>query len=255
MDLRRLTRADLPAVATVHRAAFPRAAVTRLGHAAARRYYESLLSGPHETVGLGVFEQGRLAGFSFVGVRHIAEIAFVRQHAWFLAGRIATHPWLLVDAFIWERIAIGLRMLRPRSRLEKQPEPAAPTRENSGRSYGIQYLAVAPGCQGRGVGGQLVVASEELARQHGCEEIHLSVYLDNPRAIGLYERMGWMKFPRDGVWRGFMFKQLAGRDPAEKPAAAGETQLEVHAVAGAGPQAMSGTERVKIACSSTRSAP
>lgn len=56
--------------------------------------------------------------------------------------------------------------------------------------------------------GRLLTASEQLARQRGCSEIHLSVYLDNFRAIKLYERMGWEKRAPDGVWQGFMFKLL-----------------------------------------------
>ncbi len=214
MNLRILTSKDLPAVATLHLAAFPRAAVSRLGRAAARRYYDSLMSGPHETVGLGVFEQNQLSGFCFVGVRHIAEAFYVRRHAWFLAWRIATHPWLMVEPFIRDRIVHGLRLLLPPFH---PPLTAAPAGQNSGRSYGIQYLAVNSGCQGRGVGKQLLSASEELARNHGCEEIHLSVYLDNPKAIGLYERMGWRRFSPDGVWHGFMFKRLTKTDSADIP--------------------------------------
>lgn len=206
MNLRILTRDDLAAVAALHLAAFPRAAVSRLGGGAARRYYDSLMSGPYGTVGLGAFEQGRLSGFCFVGVRHIAETSYLRHHALFLAWRIATHPWLLAEAFIWSRIASGLQLLLRRSR---PPAAAAPTERNSGRSYGIQYLAVDPSCQGRGVGRHLLEASEELARQHGYEEIHLSVYLDNAKAIRLYERMGWLKACENKIWRGLMSKRVA----------------------------------------------
>jgi hypothetical protein len=206
MNLRVLTADDLPAIATVHLAAFPRAGVSRLGHAAARRYYDSLMTGPHGSAGLGAFEENRLAGFCFVGVRHTAETYYVRRHALFLAWRIATHPWLLTEPFICSRIGRGLRLLLPRS----QPQvAAAPACENSVRSYGIQYLAVDPACQGRGVGKQLLRASEDLACQHGCDEIHLSVYLDNHKAIGLYERMGWRKCSPNGEWQGLMYKLLA----------------------------------------------
>jgi ribosomal protein S18 acetylase RimI-like enzyme len=205
MSLRILTPDDIPVVAAIHRAVFPRAAISRLGQAAARRYYDSLMSGLYDTVGVGAFEQNQLSGFCFVGVRHIAEISYVRQHALFLAWRIASHPWLLMESFIWSRIGSGLRLLLPQSR---PPVATALTDQDSGSSYGVQYLAVHPSCQGRGLGTQLLSASEEIARQHGCAEIHLSVYLDNTKAIGLYERIGWQKFFQDGVWRGLMFKRL-----------------------------------------------
>lgn len=95
MNLCILTPDDIPAVATIHRAVFPQAAISRLGHAAARRCYYSLMSGLHGTVGVGAFE-----------------------------------------------------------------------------------------------------------------EIHLGVYLENTKAIGPYERIGWQKFFQDGVWRGLMSKRL-----------------------------------------------
>jgi ribosomal protein S18 acetylase RimI-like enzyme len=208
MSLRILTPDDLRAVATIHRAVFPRAAISRLGPAAARRYYSSLMSGLNSTIGVGAFEQNQMSGFSFVGVRHIAEISYVRHHALFLAWRIASHPWLLTESFIWSRIGSGLRLLLPQSR---PPVTATTDDQDSGVSYGIQYIAVHPSCQGRGLGRQLLNASEEIARQQGCAEIHLSVYLDNTKAIGFYERIGWQKFFQDGVWRGLMFKRLGAR--------------------------------------------
>jgi ribosomal protein S18 acetylase RimI-like enzyme len=214
MNLRILTSNDIPAVATIHLTAFPRAAVSRLGRGAARRYYDSLMSDRYGTVGLGAFEQNQLSGFCFVGVRHIAETFYVRHHAFFLAWRIATHPWLLTEPFICSRIRSGLRLLLPRPRA---PMASAPAGENPHCSYGIQYLAVDPGWQGHGVGKQLLSASEEIARQQGCSEIHLSVYLDNSKAIGLYERMGWRKISPDGIWRGLMFKRLVKADAAGVP--------------------------------------
>lgn len=206
MNLCILTPDDIPAVATIHLAVFPRAAISRLGHAAARRYYGSLMSSSYGTTGVGAFEQDQLSGFCFIGVRHTAETFYLRRHALFLGWRLAIHPRLLAESFIWSRIGSGLRLLLPPSR----PSAASTAGgQNSGVSYGIQYIAVHPSCQGRGVGKQLLSASEEIARQHGCAEIHLSVYLDNTKAIGLYERIGWQKFIQDGIWRGLMFKRLA----------------------------------------------
>jgi len=207
MKLRILTSADLPAIAAVHVAAFPRAAISHLGRVAARRYYHALSTGPHATAGLGAFEGDRLSGFSFVGVRHIAEGHFVRSHPFFLVRCLVANPRLLMKSFIWSRIGSGLRMLFHR------PPPAAAAaaaagHPDPGRSYGIQYLAVDPECQGRGVGKLLLRASEDFARQEGCDEIHLSVYLDNPKGIGLYEKMGWEKCVEDGGWRGLMSKRL-----------------------------------------------
>ena len=224
MKLHLLSWDDLPMVATIHRAAFPRAAISRLGQAAACRYYESLMSGPYGTVGLGIFAEEQLAGYCFVGIRHIAETAYVRRHIWFLAWRLLTHPGLLTEPFIRDRIVSGLRLLVPAPR---SPVCAAPTGPETGRSYGIQYIAVDPLCQGRGVGKKLVSASEDYARQQGCTEIHLSVYLDNVRAIRLYERMGWSRLcPPGERWQGFMSKRLDQPAATEaSPVAASPTAI------------------------------
>lgn len=212
MILRVLNVADLPAVAALHVGAFPRAAVSRLGCGAAARYYESLMCGPHGTVGLGAYASSRLTGFCFVGVRHIAEPYFVRRHAAFLAWRLLSHPWLLAEPFIRDRILTGLRLLRRPTKPAAAPRSAA---RDEGRSFGIQYLAVDPEWQGQGVGRRLLGASEDLAREQGCTEIHLSVYLDNARAIRLYERQGWQRSAPDGVWEGLMCKRL---NPEKLPA-------------------------------------
>ena len=205
MNIRVLTSDDIPAVAAIHRAVFPHAAISRLGQGAAKKYYRLLISGLPGLVGLGAFEQNQLAAFCIVGSQQVTEASFVRRHVPFIAWRVATHPWLLVEPFIWSRIGSGLRLLLPHP-----PSSVAPaaTRRNADASYAIQHIAVHPGYQGRGLGRQLLIASENLARERGCAEMHLSVYLDNAQAIGLYERMGWQKDFQDGAWRGFMFKRL-----------------------------------------------
>ncbi len=206
MNLRLLAPTDLGGIAAIHRAAFPLAAISRLGDAAARRYYDSLMSDPDAMAGLGAFEGDRLSGFCFMGIRHDAEAWYVRHHGLFLAWRIATHPRLLTEPFVRGRIRDGLRLLLAQS---PPAGASAPGGGDSGPSYGIQYLAVDPARQGRGVGQKLLRASEERARRHGHSVIHLSVYPDNLRAITFYERMGWCKRSSEGVWKGFMAKRLA----------------------------------------------
>jgi len=213
MNLRPITRDDLPAIAAVHQAAFPRTVASRLGAEASRRHYETLMTGPYRTVGLGAFEQDRLAGFCFVGIRHASECVFVREHAWFLAWRVCSRPWLLVDPVIFRRLGLALKLFvaqLPWTRTKLSPEvggsePATP-------SYGIHFMAVDSFQRGRGVGQSLVAACESLALQTGFSEIHLSVDTDNEPAIGLYLRMGWQKSSPSGEWLGLMTKQLlAGR--------------------------------------------
>jgi ribosomal protein S18 acetylase RimI-like enzyme len=209
MNLRALTAADLPAIAAVHQVAFPCTVASRLGLEASRRQYESLMTGPYGTAGLGAFEQNRLVGFCFVGVRHASERDFVRHHAWFLIWRLSTRPWLLADAVIFRRLGLAAKMFGAcRLRLASKSTTAAGGFEPAIRSYGIHYLAVDPLYRGRGIGQSLVVAGETLAHQQGVAEIQLSVDTDNVPAIGLYLRMGWQKSAPSGEWLGLMTKRL-----------------------------------------------
>jgi len=209
MNLQALTVADLPAIAAVHQDAFPHTVASRLGLQASLRQYESLMSGPYATTGLGAFEHDRLVGFCFVGVRHASDRVFLRRHFGFLIFRLCSRPWLLADAVICRRLGVAVKQLwacRPRLRVlptaevvESEPLPLA---------YGIQYLAVDPLFRGRGVGQDLIAAVESLALHQGFSEIQLSVETNNAPAIGLYLRMGWQKSSPSGEWLGLMSKRL-----------------------------------------------
>jgi len=55
----------------------------------------------------------------------------------------------------------------------------------------ISDVAVAPGMDGRGIGGRLLAFAEDWARGHGCRYITLGVFPGNTRARALYERHGY----------------------------------------------------------------
>lgn len=55
----------------------------------------------------------------------------------------------------------------------------------------ISDLAVAPGMEGRGIGGRLLEFAESWAREHGCRHVTLAVFPGNERARALYERHGY----------------------------------------------------------------
>lgn len=56
----------------------------------------------------------------------------------------------------------------------------------------IRYLAVQPRSWGGGVGRQLLLALPNLLGAAGFTHGALDVYLDNSRAITLYEGLGWL---------------------------------------------------------------
>jgi ribosomal protein S18 acetylase RimI-like enzyme len=66
---------------------------------------------------------------------------------------------------------------------------------HTGTSLARMYsLAVHPDARGRGLGGELIEAAEQVALEHGCISLRLEVRRDNPRAISLYESMGYRLF-------------------------------------------------------------
>lgn len=60
------------------------------------------------------------------------------------------------------------------------------------RTLEIFYLGVDPGAWGSGVGTRLLRCAEDHAREIGRETLELWVIDDNDRAIGVYERSGWV---------------------------------------------------------------
>ena len=82
------------------------------------------------------------------------------------------------------------------------------TRLESRRAHvGTIFMAVHDAFAGRGAGGALMGGITELAdRWLNLGRIELTVYADNARAIGLYERFG---FVREGVHKAFAFRDGA----------------------------------------------
>lgn len=58
------------------------------------------------------------------------------------------------------------------------------------RAY-VEILVVAEDAEGRGVGRALMTHAEQWGRAHGCHEVVLDVFANNPTAIAFYERIGF----------------------------------------------------------------
>jgi ribosomal-protein-alanine N-acetyltransferase len=56
----------------------------------------------------------------------------------------------------------------------------------------VQTIGIAPAAQGAGLGGRLLDALIEHARDAGCTHMMLEVRADNDAAIGLYARRGFV---------------------------------------------------------------
>jgi ribosomal protein S18 acetylase RimI-like enzyme len=55
----------------------------------------------------------------------------------------------------------------------------------------INYLAVAPECQRRGIARQIMDEAERLLRQAGCPKINLQMRTANAQVIEFYKRIGF----------------------------------------------------------------
>ncbi|MFL6078819.1 MAG: ribosomal protein S18-alanine N-acetyltransferase [Ornithinibacter sp.] len=64
--------------------------------------------------------------------------------------------------------------------------------DHGGDAADVMTIAVAPGAQGRGVGGRLLDELERRARARGAASVMLEVRADNAAALRLYERAGFM---------------------------------------------------------------
>jgi RimJ/RimL family protein N-acetyltransferase len=63
---------------------------------------------------------------------------------------------------------------------------------------GVLGMGLLPPFRGQGLGRRLVEASLQAAKLAGFSRVELTVHADNPRAIALYERVG---FVREGIKR------------------------------------------------------
>ena len=203
--IRNLSSTDCLSVAQVHMHAFPKSALGSLGLEAVQRYYHWQISGPHQCTALGAFSQGNLEGFIFAGVFHGALSGFIRKNKTFLILRVLTHPWLVSNPLIVDRLRLGLRLLFPKAvpSSPKSQEVAA-----NSPSFGVLAIAVDPNTQKKGVGRQLMLSVEKIAIEQGFSRMQLSVNPGNQNAIQFYEKMGWAKVPSDVMWDGKMRKVL-----------------------------------------------
>jgi ribosomal protein S18 acetylase RimI-like enzyme len=68
-----------------------------------------------------------------------------------------------------------------------------PSLYHGGNYAAITELIVTREYQGKGVGALLVEEAKRLARTMGCEELDVSVEVDNEQAKGFYEKLGFKK--------------------------------------------------------------
>jgi ribosomal protein S18 acetylase RimI-like enzyme len=200
--IRRLAPDDLEAVANLHVTAFPQSALSRLGPAIVARYYGWQLLGPHDCVAVVALEGARIRAFCIGGAFRGALSGFLRKHRRTIALRMLSHPWLLGNEIVRDRMLSRLRRIRQR-------EPKSGGLSDSRReTFGILAIAVDPEYQRSGLGRLLMDEMEREARTRDFDDMGLTVHIDNVGAVRFYERLGWRKVTARGRWNGRMTKSL-----------------------------------------------
>ncbi|WP_136796340.1 MULTISPECIES: GNAT family N-acetyltransferase [Desulfosediminicola] len=74
---------------------------------------------------------------------------------------------------------------------QEAPEYSEVAWRNSGRVLVIHRLTVSPNCQSRGFATKLMHHAEAMAAKNGYDTIRLDAFANNPRALILYERLGY----------------------------------------------------------------
>jgi len=206
IDVKLIEPEDLQSIVSIHRAAFPNTALSRLGEGTVRRYYLWQMRGPHGVSGLVALVREARVGFLIGGVFQGALTGFLRRHKWYLAFLLLVRPWLLFHSRFWRKIRTALRLLLA--------SPKAPVRETSSpevcdsAQFTVLAVAVHPDFQRLGIGKCLMDLAERKARESGATEMHLTVEPENTPAIRLYERLGYERTACNGVWHGQMRKSL-----------------------------------------------
>ena len=210
MIVRFLTAADLPDIARVHRSAFREGGVAALGQGTTERYYGWQLSISRRPTMLGVNGPDGLRGFTFAAETFGSMSAFVRSSAASVCGALIVRPWV-----VWHVRRQIVTALTPSSDVNRQPPSSAGgAGGEKRRATWLHAIGVRADQQRRGIGGLLMRASEEVAREQGYEEMFLAVRTDNEPAIKLYESLGWIPVLNGSTWRGRMKKSLTAATPA-----------------------------------------
>lgn len=206
---RELQVADLSAIAEVHRAAFPRSLITRLGPEAVRRYYAWQLLGPHEVDAEAAFLEGRLVGYCFGGVFRGAMSGYLRANRGYLACCLLRRPWIILEAARQGRLSSRLVRRVLRSGATEDPSAVStPSTEPVTRPFGILAIAVDPRTRRAGVGRLLMNRMESAARHRGRTVMELTVHPSNRSAVAFYEQLGWCRVERANQWSGLMRKAV-----------------------------------------------
>ena len=208
--MRPLTREELREAAWLHTRELPHGLhtrelphefLTRFGPGFLARYYRAFVESPHATA-LAVSAEpdavaNRLDGVLLATFDTLAHYALlVRRHGLALAGHAALRalrsPGFARDLLRTRLLRYARGIGRGLSRHFARSAGSEERRDTSTERVGFMtYVAVAADRRGRGIGGSLLGAYEEQAREAGLERLDLVIFPDERGAGPFYSRIGW----------------------------------------------------------------
>lgn len=187
-DIRAIETDDLDFGAALHAETLPHGFFAELGHRFLRAYLATFVDSPH-AVALLVSAQDAPVG-TVVGILRPDE-----QARWVLRHR-GVRLALIGGIALAARPRLVLRFARTRiSRYRRAwgRRRASPASGSTGQPAALSHVAVAPGAGGGGLGGQLVHAFVDAARDAGCSRVVLATLAGENGAAGFYRRLGWVE--------------------------------------------------------------
>lgn len=173
---------DLRAVAQLHHEQFADHLLGCLPEAVLVEFYRAFLV---DTIFLVAEIDGSLSGFVLGGEDSVLRrnrSQFIRRNRWRIMGAVIVYPALWPH--VWKRV---LALFRP---------AASAISFTSVASTRLLSIAVAEAAKGQGVAGSLLKAFESSLAKGAS--YGLSVHADNTRAIGFYQKSGFVEEVRRG---------------------------------------------------------
>lgn len=187
-DIRTVETDDLDFCAALHAEKLPQGFFAELGHRFLRAYLATFVASPH-AVALLVSAHDTPVG-TVVGIlRPSAHARWVLRHR-------GVGLALLGGMALAARPRLALRFGRTRiSRYRRAwgRRQASSTSGSTGQPAVLSHVAVVPGADRAGLGGQLVNAFVDAARGAGCPRVVLVTLAGETGAAGFYRRLGWVE--------------------------------------------------------------
>ena len=188
---RQPTIADIKALASVHRDVFPDYFLSHLGQKAVEAFYSNIITGTEENFSSIAECNGQLIGF-VAGARDSSRFFrnLYRNH--FIDMALGVLQGVLASAVfrkqLWDRRSQILRALRSKFL-------AAPKTDTqhvvSKAKFRLLSIGVLPNHRKSGIAEAMLSHFLQQLDSAGIQEVGLSVFDSNKRAIRFYEKTGW----------------------------------------------------------------